>query len=57
MAPPLVDSDWSALCQTLYDGVEQEEWVTMYNVLRGAATVSMLALDVEHENGRRTGLF
>ena len=33
----VVDSYWSALCQTLYDGVEQEDWVTMYNVLREAA--------------------
>ena len=28
--PPLVDSDWSAMCQTLYGGVEQEDWVSMY---------------------------
>ena len=33
----MVDSYQSALCQTLYDGVEQEDWVTMYNVLREAA--------------------
>ena len=35
--PPLVDSDWSALCQTLYDGVDQEDWESIYNTLREAA--------------------
>ena len=31
---PLFDSDWSALCQTLYDGVDQEDGKPMYNKLR-----------------------
>ena len=30
----LLDSDESALCQTLYDGVVQEDWESMYNTLR-----------------------
>ena len=30
-------SDWSALCQTLYDGVDQEIWKSMYNTLPEAA--------------------
>ena len=30
----LVESDWSALCQTFYDGVEQEDWEPMYNTLK-----------------------
>ena len=39
--PPLPDSDWSALCQTLYDGVEQEDLESTYNVLQEAAKVDV----------------
>ena len=35
--PPLVDSCWSALCQTLCDEVEQEDWESMFSILREAA--------------------
>ena len=35
--PPMFDTDWSALCQTLYDGVEQGDWVIMFNAHRNAA--------------------
>ena len=24
--PPLVDADWHAFCQTIYKGIEGEEW-------------------------------
>ena len=34
---PLFDSDWNALCQTLYGGVDQEGWESMYNTLRESA--------------------
>ena len=36
-SPPLVDSDWSEMCQTLLDGVEQEDWDFVYNTFRAAA--------------------
>ena len=36
-SPPLVGSGWSALCQTLYDGVDHQDWESMYNTLREAA--------------------
>ena len=35
--PSLVGSDRSVMRRTLYDAVEQEDWVTMCNVLRDAA--------------------
>ena len=31
------DSNWNVLLQRLYDGVEQEGWVTRYNVLLDGA--------------------
>ena len=33
----MVVSDWCALCQILYDGVDKEDWKSMYNALRVAA--------------------
>ena len=36
-SPPLVDSDWGVLYQTLYDGVDQEVWESTYNTMREAA--------------------
>ena len=33
----MVVSDWCALCQILYDGVDKEDWESMYNALRVAA--------------------
>ena len=48
---PLLDSDESALCQTLHDGVVQEDWESMYNTLRkGTKEVG------SKEVGKRTGL-
>ena len=50
--PPLVDSDSAALCQTLYDGVAQEDRESMYNTLLEAAkNVGVM------EVGERTILF
>ena len=31
---PLVDSNWTALCQTLYDGVAHEDWEKERDVVR-----------------------
>ena len=28
--PPLVDEDLHAICQTIYEGVEEAEWEAMY---------------------------
>ena len=28
--PPLVDYDWYAFCQALYEGIEGEDWEDMY---------------------------
>ena len=28
--PPLVDADWHAFCQTIYKGIEGEEWEELY---------------------------
>ena len=28
--PPLVDADWHAFCQAIYQGIEGKEWETMY---------------------------
>ena len=36
--PPQVNSNWSALCQTLHDRVDQEDWESKNNTLREAAT-------------------
>ena len=36
-SPPECDSDWSALCQTLYEGVDQEDWESICNIVREAA--------------------
>ena len=50
-SPLLVDSDWSALCQTMNVGVEQEDWVTIYDALsdgiKEGGTTNELALDAE----------
>ena len=37
----LVVSDWRALCQAWNDGVEQEDWESMWNTLREAAKVGI----------------
>ena len=29
-SPPLVDADWYAFCQALYNGIEGEDWEEMY---------------------------
>ena len=46
VGPPLVDSDWSALFATLYDGVEQEDLKSIFQE-NWRAHVS--ALDIERE--------
>ena len=28
--PPLVDADWHAFCQTIYKGIEREDWEDLY---------------------------
>ena len=28
--PPLVDADWHAFCQAIYQGFEEQEWETMF---------------------------
>ena len=31
MGPLLVDADWYAFCQALYNGIEGEDWEEMYD--------------------------
>ena len=33
--PPLVDADWYAFCQALYEGIEGEAWEDMYESYKG----------------------
>ena len=54
--PQLADSDWSALCQALSPGVEQEDWFATFGGLRDAAKkiakvwrVNQLAVEAECE--------
>ena len=30
LGPPLVDADWHAFCQAIYEGIEGNEWEELY---------------------------
>ena len=34
MGPPLVDADWHALCQAIYNGIVGSEWEELYSHYR-----------------------
>ena len=48
---PLVHSDWSALCHTLHDGVEQEDWEAAMTVGIKKIEAHGLGLEAINLNG------
>ena len=47
--PPLVDADWHAFCQALYEGIEGEDWEELYDSYKEMST----AVGVEKPQGAR----